>query len=64
MTGGDDPVATEQGRRARLRRLRAQAFGDVLPERSTDETEQGWGDRESGANDEEWLRRQVPPHHG
>jgi len=43
----------------RRRRLSA-AFGDVLPDTTRDEREPG-GDRDDS---EEWLRRQVPPHHG
>jgi len=42
----------------RRRRLAA-VFGDVLPETTSDERD------ESGSGTaEEWLRRQVPPHHG
>ncbi len=44
------------------RRRRAAVFGDVLPDTTADER----GDGEAGGRDasEEWLRRQVPPHHG
>ncbi len=45
------------------RRRRAAVFGDVLPDTTADER----GDGESGGSadaSEEWLRRQVPPHHG
>ena len=41
---------------------RARVFGDVLPETTSDERGDAWGDRDSSAD--EWLRRQVPPHHG
>ena len=45
---------------ARRRRLAA-VFGDVLPETTGDER----GSRDEGGDrGEEWLRRQVPPHHG
>ncbi len=37
-------------------------FGDVLPERTRDEDSEGWSERES--DDDERLRREVPPHHG
>lgn len=47
---------------AARRRRRAQVFGDVLPDRTGDERGDGWGDRESGSDD--WLRGEVPPHHG
>ena len=46
---------------ARLKR-RARVFGDVLPEATSDERADSWGDRDGDS--EEWLRRQVPPHHG
>jgi len=45
----------------RRRRL-AEVFGDVLPETTSDERDQPSTKRESGTD--EWLREQVPPHHG
>ena len=45
----------------RKRRLAA-VFGDVLPETTTDEREPAEGAAEVAS--EEWLRAQVPPHHG
>jgi hypothetical protein len=59
-----DPVGERTGERAvetaweRRRRLDA-VFGDVLPDTTSDER----GDAPERGNDE-WLRRQVPPHHG
>lgn len=47
-------------------RLRDRVFGDVLPETTTDDRAGGPGAPESpadGGNDE-WLRSNVPPHHG
>ena len=44
----------------RRRRLAA-VFGDVLPEGTRDDRDDSGGDEARG---EEWLRRQVPPHHG
>jgi hypothetical protein len=35
----------------------------VLPQRSGDETEVGWGDRSAGYDDE-WYLSERPPHHG
>lgn len=35
-------------------------FGPVLPDRSRDEESNAWGDHE---DDDERLRREVPPHH-
>jgi hypothetical protein len=52
---------------AERRRRLAEAFGDPLPERTSDERPDAWGEsssRQGGAGDEEWLRSQVPPHHG
>ena len=45
-------------------RRRAAVFGDVLPQTTGDERASGDepGDRAGGTDD--WLRRQVPPHHG
>ena len=45
-------------RRARL----AAVFGDVLPESTRDDRDpEAFG---SVGTSEEWLKRQVPPHHG
>lgn len=55
-----DPVAPEPEwqRRKRL----AAVFGDVLPETTTDERDpESSGAERSG---DEWLKAQVPPHHG
>ncbi|HEY2272137.1 MAG TPA: hypothetical protein VGH30_05150 [Jatrophihabitantaceae bacterium] len=36
----------------------------VLPDRTSDERDVGWGeDPESGGRDDEWYRRERPPHH-
>lgn len=65
LTPGDsspgDP-ADHAAEAARKRRL-ARVFGDVLPEATQDERSAAWGDREGGTDDD-WFRRQVPPHHG
>ena len=34
----------------------------VLPETTRDERDVGWGD-DRGERDEEWYRRERPPHH-
>lgn len=52
----DDDPAAEQSRR------KDDPFGEVLPERTSDETADGWGERDG--DDDERLRREVPPHHG
>lgn len=63
----DRPGADEQERSddltaAARRRRRAAVFGEVLPE-STGDERADWGER-GGSGSEEWLRAQVPPHHG
>jgi hypothetical protein len=48
----------------RRRRLAA-VFGDVLPEATSDDrAEPGSEPAGDQQRSEEWLRRQVPPHHG
>ena len=44
------------------RNTRPDPFGPVLPDRTRDEEDRGWGEREY--DDDERLRREVPPHHG
>lgn len=51
---------TAEERKARRRRL-DEVFGDVLPEQTSDDAAEP-DSRPEGT--EEWLRRQVPPHHG
>lgn len=63
---GDEQRTAEQDRaREEWRRKRrlAEIFGDVLPETTGDERE-GRDRREGGDPGEDWLRSQVPPHHG
>ena len=56
----------ERGGEAERRRGIAAVFGDALPEGTGDERPDGWGKPSSrgGAGDDDWLRQQVPPHHG
>jgi len=51
---------TPEEREARRLRL-AEVFGDVLPEQTSDDTAEP---QTKPDDSEEWLRRQVPPHHG
>jgi hypothetical protein len=65
----DQPARDEDARKARAaaaerRRRRAKVFGEVLPEGTSDERGDGWSEPEPREGSEEWLRRQVPPHHG
>lgn len=41
----------------------AQRPEPVLPDVSSDELDVGWGD-EPSERDDEWYRRERPPHHG
>ena len=39
-------------------------FGEVLPDRTRDEDAEGWSEDELSPDDQdERLRREVPPHH-
>ncbi|MFV9427643.1 hypothetical protein ACNJ7K_03785 [Rhodococcus aetherivorans] len=57
----DEVTEAKRESRARIDRARlARIFGDVLPETTRDER----GESDAGGGDsDEWLRRQVPPHH-
>ena len=56
-----DPTPTAEDEPAWKRRARlAAVFGDVLPESTRDDRDP----EGSGGTSEEWLKRQVPPHHG
>lgn len=49
--------------RAERRRRLAEAFGEVLPDQTGDDREPA--DRAGRERrEEEWLRGEVPPHHG
>jgi hypothetical protein len=59
---GEAPDGRSAAERARRR---ARIFGDVLPEVTRDDRPDGPGERPRGTDGtDEWLRRQVPPHHG
>ncbi len=54
----------ESDRNERARRRRAAALlGDLIPVKSTDQTDEGWNE-EGGTSRDEQLLRDVPPHHG
>ena len=56
-----EPAAPKETPAERRRRLEA-VFGDVLPDTTRDERDEGGGPPEDGTD--AWLRAQVPPHHG
>ena len=63
MTGQrDEPGEGDARTEAARQKRRARVFGDVLPESTSDDRGESWGDQDQSADD--WLRRQVPPHHG
>ena len=50
---------SERDRRRRAERL----LGELLPDTTGDETDEGWNEKEGDSRDDE-MRRDVPPHHG
>jgi hypothetical protein len=57
---------TPRERAARRRRM-AEIFGEVIPEQSSDDTADtgdGADRRTEEKAQEDWLKSQVPPHHG
>lgn len=75
----DDPTATDDARpdpeaeaqesvrrSAQHRRRLAEIFGDVIPEQTSDDADpDGAAGRRTGEQaQEDWLKSQVPPHHG
>lgn len=56
-----DPAKLTPAERAERKRRLAEVFGDVLPEQTRDDV----SSEDTGVDaSEEWLKRQVPPHHG
>ena len=49
----------ERERRRRAERM----LGELLPDTTADETDEGWNEKEGDTRDDE-MRRDVPPHHG
>lgn len=45
------------------RRRAAELLGEVLPNTSADDTDEGWAEKTDPDRDEDFLR-DVPPHHG
>jgi hypothetical protein len=62
---GDSGDSSESavGETERQRR-RAEVFGDVLAEQTRDDQASDRVDRSPDGSADEWLRSQVPPHHG
>jgi hypothetical protein len=60
---GDASGDASGGAEAARRRRRAEVFGEVLPESTRDDRDPSGSERSGDASDE-WLRSNVPPHHG
>ncbi len=60
MSSEPEKELTARERAERRRRL-AEVFGEVLPEQTRDDVADPQTESDGA---EEWLRRQVPPHHG
>jgi hypothetical protein len=52
----------ETSKRARRRRAE-RLLGDLVPETTGDESDEGWSEQDDDSRDDD-LRRDVPPHHG
>jgi hypothetical protein len=61
MTRGRDE--SQSKRAAGDRRKSSDDDGPVLPSVTRDEQDVGWGD-EPSERDDDWYRRERPPHHG
>jgi len=57
--GGSPRDEAERERRRRAERM----LGDLLPDTTGDETDEGWSEKDGDSRDDE-MRRDVPPHHG
>jgi len=63
QTPAEERAAEEKEAAWRRKRRLAEIFGDVLPETTRDERDERRPTRGADPG-EEWLKRQVPPHHG
>jgi hypothetical protein len=59
----DEPTRPAESAWERRRRLEA-VFGDALPDTTSDERDADASSVAEAERSEEWLRAQVPPHHG
>jgi len=63
MTEPQDPTPSAAERKRRLDKI----FGDVLPEQTSDDRSDRDGphaDGDGAGRGDDWLRGEVPPHHG
>jgi hypothetical protein len=61
-----EKAASDARADAERRRRLAEIFGDVIPEQTSDDADEAAAsDRRTGEKaQEDWLKSQVPPHHG
>jgi hypothetical protein len=62
MTSSERPTKLSKDELERRRRA-AELLGDLLPDTTTDETDEGWSEKDASSRDDDYLR-DVPPHHG
>ena len=61
MSEQQEPTPSGAERKRRLEKV----FGDVLPDQTSDDrSDRDGSDRDGVGRDDEWLRGEVPPHHG
>jgi hypothetical protein len=53
---------SSESKAKREARRRASKLGDLLPDTTSDESDEGWNEEGDTRDDE--MRRDVPPHHG
>jgi len=65
MSEPQEPTPSPEERKRRRERELRKVFGDVLPDQTSDDRSDRDGpDRDGPGRDDEWLRGEVPPHHG
>jgi hypothetical protein len=62
MTSSERPAKLSKKEIERRRRA-AELLGDLLPDTTSDESAEGWGEKDTSSRDDDYLR-DVPPHHG
>jgi hypothetical protein len=63
MSDNEQPEQAPEPEWRRRRRLDA-VFGEVLPDTTSDERDNRDSRAEAETSGDQWLRAQVPPHHG
>jgi hypothetical protein len=57
-------MVSSESKAERARRRRAELLGDLMPDTTSDESDEGWSEKDEGGTRDDELRRDVPPHHG